>query len=405
TSFNMFHTADTSDLCVVSSTAGETIRAEPGKDAILPCDAPEKKPVIIVEWRRCDLGGNDHVALYQDDQFDDEGQNPAYKNRVDLQDREMKDGDVSLVLKNVTTDDTGTYECRVDGIKNKRRKRSHLKNEPICIINLVVSAPGETIRAEPGENAILPCEAPEKKPVIIVEWRRCDLEGNDHVALYRDEQFDNEGQNPAYKNRVDLQDREIKNGDMSLVLRNVTTDDTGTYECRVDGIKNKHRKRSHMKNEPICIITLLVSAPGESDWIRTCSCFMVTNKKPVIIVEWRRCDLEGNDHVALYRDEQFDNEGQNPAYKNRVDLQDREIKNGDMSLVLRNVTTDDTGTYECRVDGIKNKHRKRSHMKNEPICIITLLVSAPGESDWIRTSSCFMVTNFILLLFSLLLMS
>uniref|UniRef100_A0A3B3TLD0 Ig-like domain-containing protein n=1 Tax=Poecilia latipinna TaxID=48699 RepID=A0A3B3TLD0_9TELE len=135
----------------------------------------------------------------------------------------------------------------------------------------------ETIRAEPGENAILPCEAPEKKPVIIVEWRRCDLEGNDHVALYRDEQFDNEGQNPAYKNRVDLQDREIKNGDMSLVLKNVTINDTGTYECRVDGIKNKHRKRSHMKNEPICIITLLVSAPGESDWIRTCSCFMVTN--------------------------------------------------------------------------------------------------------------------------------
>ncbi|XP_007541898.1 hepatitis A virus cellular receptor 2 homolog [Poecilia formosa] len=129
-------------ISVQFGSAGETIRAEPGKDAILPCDAPEKKPVIIVEWRRCDLGGNDHVALYQDDQFDDEGQNPAYKNRVDLQDREMKDGDVSLVLKNVTTDDTGTYECRVDGIKNKRRKRSHLKNEPICIINLVVSAPG-----------------------------------------------------------------------------------------------------------------------------------------------------------------------------------------------------------------------------------------------------------------------
>ncbi|XP_014875799.1 hepatitis A virus cellular receptor 2 homolog [Poecilia latipinna] len=133
----------TSDLCVVSSTAGQTIRAEPGENAILPCEAPEKKPVIIVEWRRCDLEGNDHVALYQDDQFDDEGQNPAYKNRVDLQDREIKNGDVSLVLKNVTTDDTGTYECRVNQTEVRRRKRSHLKNEPIiCIINLVVSAPG-----------------------------------------------------------------------------------------------------------------------------------------------------------------------------------------------------------------------------------------------------------------------
>ncbi|XP_014875794.1 CD226 antigen-like isoform X2 [Poecilia latipinna] len=135
----------------------------------------------------------------------------------------------------------------------------------LSLISVQFGSAGETIRAEPGENAILPCEAPEKKPVIIVEWRRCDLEGNDHVALYQDEQFDNEGQNPAYKNRVDLQDREIKNGDVSLVLKNVTTNDTGTYECRVDGIKNKRRKRSHLKNEPICIINLVVSAPGNEE--------------------------------------------------------------------------------------------------------------------------------------------
>uniref|UniRef100_A0A087Y513 Ig-like domain-containing protein n=1 Tax=Poecilia formosa TaxID=48698 RepID=A0A087Y513_POEFO len=147
----------TSDLCVVSSTAGQTIRAEPGENAILPCEAPEKKPVIIVEWRRCDLEGNDHVALYQDDQFDDEGQNPAYKNRVDLQDREIKNGDVSLVLKNVTTDDTGTYECRVNQTEVRRRKRSHLKNEPIiCIINLVVSAPAKDGGTNTGLTVGLP---------------------------------------------------------------------------------------------------------------------------------------------------------------------------------------------------------------------------------------------------------
>ncbi|XP_017159021.1 myelin-oligodendrocyte glycoprotein-like [Poecilia reticulata] len=132
----------TSDLCVVSSTAGETIRAEPGEDAILPCTVPEKKPVKIVDWSRTDLGEYDHVALYRNNGFDDECQHPAYKNRVALLDREMKDGDVSLVLKNVTTNDNGTYECRVDGIKYNRRKRSHLKNEPISIVTLDVSAPG-----------------------------------------------------------------------------------------------------------------------------------------------------------------------------------------------------------------------------------------------------------------------
>lgn len=57
----------------------------------------------------------------------------------------MKDANVSLVLKDVTTNDTGTYECRVVQRENKRRKRSHLKTDPICIINLEVSSAGESV--------------------------------------------------------------------------------------------------------------------------------------------------------------------------------------------------------------------------------------------------------------------
>ncbi|CAI5660436.1 unnamed protein product [Oreochromis niloticus] len=55
----------------------------------------------------------------------------------------MKDGDVSLILSNVTINDAGTYECRVAQRKTNRRKRANLKTDPISIIYLHVAPPGQ----------------------------------------------------------------------------------------------------------------------------------------------------------------------------------------------------------------------------------------------------------------------
>ncbi|XP_038587957.1 coxsackievirus and adenovirus receptor homolog [Micropterus salmoides] len=65
-------------------------------------------------------------------------QHPSYVGRVELRDPDMKDGDASVVLKNVTVNDSGTYECRV-GKKNKP--------ELIGIIRLTVSGSAGNISA------------------------------------------------------------------------------------------------------------------------------------------------------------------------------------------------------------------------------------------------------------------
>ncbi|XP_005462326.1 selection and upkeep of intraepithelial T-cells protein 7-like [Oreochromis niloticus] len=102
----------------------------------------------------------------------------------------------------------------------------------LFIMQMTASSTDQTITAEYGQNATLTCQAPNNNTIIIVEWSRADL-GNEYVLVYRDGQFPSDEQHPSFKNRVDLQDRQMKDGDVSLILNNVTINDTGTYECRV----------------------------------------------------------------------------------------------------------------------------------------------------------------------------
>uniref|UniRef100_A0A3Q0QTQ7 Ig-like domain-containing protein n=1 Tax=Amphilophus citrinellus TaxID=61819 RepID=A0A3Q0QTQ7_AMPCI len=116
----------------------KTITAESGQNVTLTCRGPNNN-IHIVEWSKADLG-KQCVLMQRDGHFVPDYQHPSFKNRVDLQDRQMKDGDVSVILKNVTINDGGTYECRVK-TGAKRRSRALLKTAPINIINLRVAAP------------------------------------------------------------------------------------------------------------------------------------------------------------------------------------------------------------------------------------------------------------------------
>uniref|UniRef100_A0A087X452 Ig-like domain-containing protein n=1 Tax=Poecilia formosa TaxID=48698 RepID=A0A087X452_POEFO len=127
------------------STDQTNITAHPGQNTSLPCRSPDNKPVIVVEWIRPDLG-SEYVLLYRDDQLDPENQHVMFKDRVDLQDRQMKDGNVSLVLRNVTTDDRGAYECRVV------QRETNSRTETVFIINLDVLPPPGEINSEFGKE-------------------------------------------------------------------------------------------------------------------------------------------------------------------------------------------------------------------------------------------------------------
>lgn len=99
------------------------------------------QPFIAVEWSRLDL--TLPVLFYKDERLDEIHQHRSFVGRVDLLDREMKDGDLSMIISNVSSSDTGTYECRVKENEGKRRRRAVIDSEPINIVNLTVKHSGE----------------------------------------------------------------------------------------------------------------------------------------------------------------------------------------------------------------------------------------------------------------------
>uniref|UniRef100_A0A3Q2VX20 Ig-like domain-containing protein n=1 Tax=Haplochromis burtoni TaxID=8153 RepID=A0A3Q2VX20_HAPBU len=99
-------------LCSVLFSLSEhkILPAESGQKVTLTCRAPNNSKRVT--WSRADLRDK-YVLLYQDGHLNPDNQHPSFKSRLTLQDRQMKDGDVSLILKDANTADSGTYMCRV----------------------------------------------------------------------------------------------------------------------------------------------------------------------------------------------------------------------------------------------------------------------------------------------------
>ncbi|XP_032364003.1 nectin-4 [Etheostoma spectabile] len=131
-------------LFLLSGPASDqtVVTVYPGQDVTLPCRAADSN-ISVLEWSRPDLEP-DYVLLCRDGHLDPYHQHPSYKDRVDVVDRDLKDKDVSLTLKNVDINDTGTYECRVAPSGSGRKKRTIIDSEPIRIMRLKVTDSGST---------------------------------------------------------------------------------------------------------------------------------------------------------------------------------------------------------------------------------------------------------------------
>ncbi|XP_023202775.1 uncharacterized protein LOC111611189 isoform X2 [Xiphophorus maculatus] len=206
---------------------------------------------IICEFRSSVKSGV--IYVHQDGDEIPDSQHEQFSGRVQIDKDVLREGRIRLHVSRLRTEDSGLYLCDVtteDGFNSGR-----------CRLNVTVH---KNISAVPGQNVSLPCRLPNNKPAVVVKWTRPDLEP-DYVLLFRDEQPDPENQHPSFRNRVELQDRRMKDGDVSLLLSNVTTSDSGKYECRVFQREATGRKRRALISDPIWIVFLDVAPPPENE--------------------------------------------------------------------------------------------------------------------------------------------
>ncbi|XP_045921483.1 coxsackievirus and adenovirus receptor homolog isoform X2 [Micropterus dolomieu] len=112
-------------LSLVSASEDQReIKVNPGQDVSLQCQGLRDASVTLLEWTRPDLKSDGYVFFYRNERPYENYQHESFHGRVELRDPELKDGDASVVLKNVTFNDTGTYECRI--VTNARQEIKHL---------------------------------------------------------------------------------------------------------------------------------------------------------------------------------------------------------------------------------------------------------------------------------------
>ncbi|XP_019201771.1 sodium channel subunit beta-3 [Oreochromis niloticus] len=112
-------------LMSISAALQQDVQAKLGDDVTLQCEIFTDKIISVLKWSRPDLNTDGYVYFYRNKRSYENYQHPSFHGRVKLRDPEMKDGDVSVTLKNVTFNDTKIYECHVAVRNSGRSKRAH----------------------------------------------------------------------------------------------------------------------------------------------------------------------------------------------------------------------------------------------------------------------------------------
>nr|XP_055038253.1 uncharacterized protein LOC129426100 [Misgurnus anguillicaudatus] len=203
-----------------------------GGSVVLPCSVDSILPLedLEVDWKRSDT--ETLIHLYQDGDIRPEAQHQDYHDRAHFFTEDIKHGNFSLLLNNLTAEDEGQYTCKV----YSGQESGESVVEVQCGERLIVSGSNHSISAYEGEDVTLSCSVDSHiKPEEIeeVSWKKRDKDEDVPVLLYQDNMALPEASDKQFIDRVEFFNDEIHRGNFSLRLKRVRTEDKGVYICQV----------------------------------------------------------------------------------------------------------------------------------------------------------------------------
>ncbi|XP_058630635.1 uncharacterized protein LOC131540149 isoform X2 [Onychostoma macrolepis] len=257
---------------LVAPSPSEEPEVSLGSDLIIPCHLSPEISAVDLEI----IWSNDTacVCLYEDRRVTE---GALFKDRASLFTHKLREGDVSLRLKNFSLSDIGNYHCQVsskdrrervtvkvrinpgvqsmsqspifaEGNEDKRtreptdklsRRTSHHSDsdekqhgnysrsvsDPF---QLVIPQTAQEAQISLGSEIIVPCHSsPEVCAIVMqIKW----FKETDCVCIYKNGHVI-EGR--SYKDRASLCTHVLERGNVSLHLNNFSVSDVGDYCCQV----------------------------------------------------------------------------------------------------------------------------------------------------------------------------
>ncbi|MCJ8735557.1 hypothetical protein PDJAM_G00248390 [Pangasius djambal] len=209
-------------MCVslLSAEAEISVPGQVGSTAVLPCELqPVGTETPHIRWR---IKSEDVFERVGEDTYRAEG----YKGRVDVPEEELLKGNCSLVLQNLTLTDAGVYTSYQIVRRSKRSvktKREEISRVKLSVQGLHCAEAEIFVSGQVGSPAVLPCELqPVGTKTPYIRWR---IESEVVFERLGEESYQAEG----YEGRVDVPEEELRKGNCSLVLQNLTLTDAGVY--------------------------------------------------------------------------------------------------------------------------------------------------------------------------------